>query len=373
MKEKNNQVLLVTLVGGINYGNRLQHYALKNSIEKIGYQVTSLAVGDFLSLPWTIRVKLKIGTLLALYKDSKKSKARLCRLTRRAKLFDFNEHYLSNILFMPIEQMRKRDWSGYCCAVTGSDQVWRNWHSKNIPEELSYYYLEFVPVDKRVSYAPSFGFTSFPEEDKEIHRRGLRDMRALSCREQEGCDLIYELTGRKAEKVLDPTLLLTAEEWKEKEKKPCFSVPEHYMVKFFLGMVSEEYQKELERISKEQGLEIIDLQDLNDPVHYGISPLEFVWMIHHADIVSTDSFHASVFSILFQRNLRVFERISPQYGNMFGRLHDLLKPLGLMENVYGVGDRISTELSSEAQDYLWKEREKSLEYLRQSLSATWQK
>ena len=113
------------------------------------------------------------------------------------------------------------------------------------------------------------------------------------------------------------------------------------------------------------------MQDLNDPVHYGLSPLEFIWMIHHADIVSTDSFHATVFSVIFGRGLRVFER-DRTYGNMFGRLHDLLEPLGLMENVYGVGDRTSTELSSEAQDYLRKEREKSFNYLRNSLKNTCQ-
>ena len=90
-------------------------------------------------------------------------------------------------------------------------------------------------------------------------------------------------------------------------------------------------------------------------------------MIHHADLVCTDSFHASVFSVLFERKLRVFERISPHYGNMFSRLHDFLDPLGLICNVYGFGNNLSTTLTEEGREYLVREREKSICYLRQSL------
>lgn len=365
--ENQKKVLLITLEGVSNYGNRLQHFALQTKIEKSGYQVTSLMVRGQLQNPAIEKIKLIIGTALLALGWRNKFCHRVARLRRRSKLRGFNRQHINDILYMPVDEVRCNSWDAFCCAVTGSDQVWHNWHEKTISDELSYYYLEFMPADKRVSYAPSFGFTAFPEDDLESHRRGLLGMQALSCREKEGCDLIYELTGRKAEKVLDPTLLLTAEEWEEKEKRPPFRVPEHYMLKFFLGTVSEEFQDELDRLSKEFKNEVIDLQDLNDPVYYGLSPLEFVWMIHHADVVCTDSFHASVFSILFQRNLRVFERISPQYGNMFGRLHDLLEPLGLMNNVYGIGNQTSTKLSIEAQNYLRRERERSLNYLCKSL------
>ena len=123
---------------------------------------------------------------------------------RTVKFLAFNARHLTNIVRMPIDEVRRANWDDYAFAVTGSDQVWHNWHTKAIPDELSFYYLEFVEEAKRVSYAPSFGFTEFPEEDIEAHRRGLTGMRALSCREQEGCELIRKLIGREAQKVLDP-------------------------------------------------------------------------------------------------------------------------------------------------------------------------
>ena len=363
MKRK---ILLVTLEGTINYGNRLQHFALQTVIENLDYEVDSLLVLNAHSLPRSTRVKNRIKLWMNRFGVNRFNHD-LSVSERAIHLGDFNNEYISHVIRMPVERVRQIGWTEYYCAVTGSDQVWHNWRVKAIPDELSYFYLDFMPIEKRISYAPSFGFTEFPEADIEAHKRGLNEMRALSCREQEGCELIEKLTGRKAQKVLDPTLLLTAEEWRNLEKKPRFRVPSHYMVQFFLGDVSEEYQEEMKRIAEENKLTIINLQDVNDPLHYGLSPLEFIWMIHHADLVCTDSFHASVFSILFERNLRVFERISPKYGNMFGRLHDLLKPLGLMENVYGIGDRKSTSLSAESREYLERERRGSMEYLRRSL------
>ena len=363
MKRK---ILLVTLEGTINYGNRLQHFALQTVIENLDYEVDSLLVLNAHSFPRSTRVKNRIKLWMNRFGVNRFNHD-LSVSERAIHLGDFNNEYISHVIRMPVERVRQLGWTEYYCAVTGSDQVWHNWRVKAIPDELSYFYLDFMPIEKRISYAPSFGFTEFPEADIEAHKRGLNEMRALSCREQEGCELIEKLIGRKAEKVLDPTLLLTAEEWLSQEKKPRFHVPDHYMIQFFLGDLSADYQEEITRISVERKLTIINLQNVNDPLHYGLSPLEFIWMIHHADIVCTDSFHASVFSILFERNLRVFERISPQYGNMFGRLHDLLEPLGLMENVYEVGNNMSTILTDNAKTYLEHERQSSIDYLRRSL------
>ena len=113
----------------------------------------------------------------------------------------------------------------------------------------------------------------------------------------------------------------------------------------------------------------MDINDPMDPTHYGLSPAEFLWLIHHAETVCTDSFHSSAFSVIFGVNLRVFPRVQEGMTDMFGRIHDLLEPLGLMDLAYGVGDgsTLSTALSAEAQTYLNVEREKSLRYLENSL------
>lgn len=362
------KVLIVTIQENKNYGNRLQNYALQFILEQMGYQVENLMPKKENMPSLFQRLKHFLRRVLFLF-GLKKYGASISHYHRRTRLIAFTNEHIHGKRYIDRGRLSETDWSDLAWAVAGSDQIWHNWNWKEIPNELLFYYLDFIEETKRISYAPSFGFSAFPEEDIEEHRRGLMGMRALSCREQEGCDLIYELTGRTAQKVLDPTLLLSAEKWAAIEKKPRFRTPENYLLLFFLGEKTDEYRMEIKRIADLRGLTVLDVTDANDPKHFGISPNEFIWLIHHADTVCTDSFHASVFSITFERNLRVFKRKQAMFEDMFGRLRDLLEPLGLLSLVYGVGDRIDTALSSEANAFLSEERKRSIRYLEESLNS----
>ena len=364
----NKKLLLVTIEDRTNMGNRLQHYALQRVVERLGFEVDSLMVKNAPEISLKSKAKNTIRFLLALT-GLGRFRQSLSLINRAEKNLAFNDKHLHRVIRLSVDVVRQKNWEDYTYAITGSDQVWHNWHSTTIPDELSFYYLEFIEEFKRVSYAPSFGFAFFPEEDLDAHHRGLMGMHALSCREQEGCKMIQELTGRVAQKVQDPTLLLTAEEWAGIEKKPRFRTPRHYMLQFFLGEVTQDYRAEIERISNKYGLIVLNINDKNDPRHYAISSDEFIWLIHHAHTICTDSFHASVFSIKFGRNLRVFKRNQMGFENMFDRLRNLLEPLGLMAVVYGEGDNLSTELKDNAKAYMTAERDKSLNYLKESLSS----
>ena len=362
-----NKVLLVTVQGNYNYGNRLQNYALRTIISEMGFLVDDLCFNPTILGREDRRsamIKWRIWTLLG----RRGFRERYAKLRREDRMIRFSERYTPRLL-VPAKEVWTRDWSGYAFGVTGSEQVWHNWHHSYCDNELKYYYLSFLPKEKRVSYAPSFGFTAFPEEDLGAHREGLMGMNALSCREAEGCALIRDFTGREAQKVLDPVLLLRPEDWERMEKKPIFSVKRTYLLQFFLGEVTKEYREEIERIRKEQGLELLNINDPSEPEHYGLSPAEFIWLIHHAKAVCTDSFHASAFSVIFGVGLRAFPRVQDGMTDMFGRIRDLLAPLGLMELAYGVGKdgKLSTALDPEAQAHFDAEREKSLLYLKKHL------
>ncbi len=359
------KALIVTIQNNHNFGNRLQNYALQKTLENLGLEVHNLSVNP-VGIPASTKAKNLLKKFLGRV-GMKKYAATATVWERRAKISGFTQEWIHNVTVIPRAKIESHDFSEFDVAVAGSDQVWHNW--KHMDNELPYYYMQFIDRSKRICYAPSFGFKAFPEADREMHKQFLSEMRTLSCREQEGCDLIRELTGREAQKVLDPTLLLSPEEWTEVERKPDFPIPEKYMFKFFLGKESEEFRAETERIAGSAGLTVIDINDKSAHAHYAISPSEFIWLIHHADTVCTDSFHATVFSVLYSRNARVFQRISPEFGNMFGRLHDLLSPLGLLRVAYGIGDGsdLSTKLSEEAAAGLAAEREQSIRYLRESI------
>ncbi len=361
------KVLLVTLQGNHNYGNRLQNYALRQAIGKLGYCVDNLTVNAEAIDRKTLKSRLLKDRFWVLIRRPGFTE-HCAKMQRLYACLRFSERYAPRMYFSS-DQVWQKDWSEYAFGVTGSDQVWHNWHHAYMERELEYYYLQFLPKEKRVSYAPSFGFTSFPEEDLPMHWEGLMGMAALSCREAEGSTLIRELTGRQAIKVLDPVFLLDPQEWSGIEKKPRFKIKKPYLLQFFLGTVTGEYRKEIDRIRTERGLEVLNINDPAEPKHYGISPTEFLWLIHNAEAVCTDSFHASAFSVIFGVGLRAFPRVQERMTDMFGRIRDLLTPIGLTDLAFGESrdGKLSTALSQEARSFLDAEREKSMLYLKQYL------
>lgn len=356
------RVLIVTLQDNGNMGNRLQNYALQEFLIKCGYDVSSLDVMSYVKPGLYNGLKYRIKLILA------HAGIRRFKHVLTGKLMEeggavFTESHIRNMIHISRGELKKKDWHEYDLVIAGSDQVWHNWGK--IPDELGYYYLDFVPEPKRVSYAASFGFSKFPETDIEQHRKGLSSMRAISCREQEACKLINDLTGIEAVKVLDPTMLMGREFWEGVQKTPECKVEGKYLLMHFLGNVSSEQSDEIDRIAKQRGLKIIKINDIYDRERFINSPEEFLYMISHADTVCTDSFHACVFTILFNRNLRAYQRTDTYVDvkQMFGRITELLDSLGLKGNACGSGDDLSTDLSEAALDYLENERRRSEEFI----------
>lgn len=196
IKQTNEQnfrrkIMLVTLYALDNYGNVLQHCALTSVLESFGFEAEHLCASVSIRFyPKTKRyIKNIIKRILALLGVRKyREQLRTQRIEEpRSKRFkSFQDKHTGRKIFMTYKEAlseSKSFWKIYDYAVTGSDQVWHNWGHN--PEELAYYYLEFMPREKRINYAPSFGFSEFPESDKELHRKGLQGFSKLSCREEE--------------------------------------------------------------------------------------------------------------------------------------------------------------------------------------------
>lgn len=356
------RILIVTLQDNGNMGNRLQNYALQEFLTKSGYDVSSLDVMRYVKTSLYDRCKYRIKLVLA-HAGIRRFKHVLTGKIMEEGGAAFTQEHIRNLIHERREELSGKDWSDYDLVITGSDQVWHNWGK--IPNELEYYYLDFVPESKRVSYAASFGFSEFPDPDVDTHKSGLKSMRAISCREQEACKLINDLTGIEAVKVLDPTMLMGREFWEGVQKAPECKVEGKYLLMHFLGNVSSEQSEEINRIAKQRGLEIIRINDISDRARFVNSPAEFLYMISHADTVCTDSFHACVFTILFNRNLRAYQRTDTYVDvkQMFGRITELLDSLELTGNAYGYGDNLSTDLSESAVKYLEDERKRSNEFI----------
>jgi len=149
-------------------------------------------------------------------------------------------------------------------------------------------------------------------------------MKAISMREKAGADLVKKLIGRDIPVVVDPTILLSKEEWQKIEMVPEWYKGEKYILTYFLGNPSPV----IEKIAKKNNWKIYNLMDKSNLDLYASRVEEFVYLIEHAELVATDSFHACVFSILMNTPFLVVNRKEKGMADMTSRIDTLLELFG---------------------------------------------
>lgn len=354
------RALLVTLQG-VNIGNRLQNYALQTVLQKNSCEVfTPVYRVKQLSFKENIKIKVKafLGkTGIRRYYNYYVTEG------RRRKFKSFDRAYIYNRFYVDFS-LSNRNLVNYDIVFTGSDQVWHKWTKDD--RELPYFYLEFADKIKRIAYAPSFGFESFPSEDLYAHINGLKGLAMVSAREQSGKELIESILNCEIPLVLDPTLLLTPDDWNMIKAKPNYFVPDKYILVYFLGGKNEDYQRFIINESKRLSAEVIDVFDMHMKNYYFTRPDEFIWLVEHTELVLTDSFHACVFSIIFHRRFIPFHRIEEGFQNMYGRIESLLLTCGINENTLKSNSDIDW---NEIDSLLLIEQKKSLGYIRKAINS----
>ena len=367
------KILLVTLYGNYNYGNILQRCALTSVLESHGFEVEHLCESDTV-ISVIKKIIKRILAALGIPKYRKQEVNRRLNEPKEKRFKSFQDKYTGKKIFMTYKEALSESqsrWEEYDYAITGSDQVWHNWN--RTPKELAFYYLEFMPENKRINYAQSFGFSEFSEADKELHRKGLQGFRKISCREEGMHKLIMNLTGQESQLVLDPTLLLRPEQWKNFASRPEYDLPEKYILCYFLGSITEEYGHAINEAAG--GLPVIHVYDKGSPhakkdsPEYLTHPGEFLYLFKHADFICTDSFHGTAFSINFGKNFLAFRRKQMNMENMFGRIESLLANTDLMNHVYESGMQIRPDVPDyeHVNQKLEAMRKASMQYLRECL------
>lgn len=322
-------VLLVTLWDNANFGNRLQAIALKKMLEDHNCAVECLA-SDRLSA--RVRGKRLIVEALGMVGLPRYKNVEMDR-RRRVALQGSTAHIFNSVVGMAYGyKAPRKDYRKYDAVITGSDQVWHQW--TDWQDELPYFYLEFVDSSKRISYAASFGYDELPADDIETHIVGLEGMASISCRERTGCEIVKKLTGKDATLVADPTLCVGRSYWETLERRPDWASEGCYKLLFCLGS-PDAARQEAATSMKDGDAPIIDLRDYGTPEVWDIGIGEFIWLVHHASHVYTDSFHCTVFSILFGTPFTVFRRSQEGFEFMWDRIATLLDLTGLQCCEYG--------------------------------------
>lgn len=266
---------------------------------------------------------------------------------------------------------------GFIC---GSDVIWHPNQSFQTA-----FYLGFADKTKiKLPYAVSMGRLPYTPLEKEMLKRNVQDFSVIATREESVADYIASLTGKKTLTVVDPTLLLTAEQWESIEDRSC--VPEGKYIFCYLFNNEKWCRKYVADYAKKVGMTVVYLPYIMnskrkvDDLLSGIGicnagPDGFIALIHHAQCVFTDSFHATVFSALFQKEFYVFDRDpSKSKTSINSRNDEFLKRYGLEDHHIGncaEGPLKRTVLpSARALEKIAVDRETSYKYLQNGLNGT---
>ena len=247
----------------------------------------------------------------------------------------------------------------YDYFIAGSDQIWKPTRKRLSKIDL----LSFAEPQKRISYAASFGLETIDEKYYKTLQEELPKFKAISVREDAGAKIIKDATGiENVSVVLDPTLLVDKNTWNAIEKRPDNYTDKKYVFSYFLG--DENIEELVKNIFGEE-YSIIDFYKGT----YG--PAEFLYLINHAEYVLTDSFHGTVFSILFEKDFFVFNRKqSDANNNMNSRLDTLLGKLSIENrkidnlNQININNKIDYE---KVEKKLEAERKMSFDFLENAL------
>ncbi|MCM1535263.1 MAG: polysaccharide pyruvyl transferase family protein [Clostridium sp.] len=357
---------IITFHCSYNYGSALQAYALQTYVESLGYRVKII---DFrLSVDFEnyklFRTKFYKKHLHSLAADILFFIPHLKRKNAFER-FSRNKLHLTAQRYNDCKKMRElnREIDIFIC---GSDQIWNLDCTHGIEEA---FFLKFADNDKiKIAYAPSLTHTVFQSEneDKPTMKKLIDRLDALSVREESALPYLQSLTDREITVTLDPVLLLNVDIYRMLRRR--VSHKKKYIFVYMLDNSPEliEYCRELK---KKTGYELrfvsykVNCGIREGKNMFGISPERFLGYIDSAEYVITNSFHATVFSILFHKKFCVFKT-----AKSFSRIEDLLNNLGLQASIYGADFDIDKELCyQEAMVKLEMLKSRSMNFLKEAL------
>lgn len=330
-----------------NYGTKLQAYAISTYLKSVND-------GEVEIINYNPSNDRRIKTIVRKTFSLKRNIARLKKIaTKRVVNQSINPSLMKRRnesinqfdgllrLSSPVNGYRalQKKSNEYDCLVCGSDQIW-------LPGNLKdrYYTLEFCKNKevRKGSYAASLGVELLNKQEKRKYSKFLRNLDFISVRENVARDILASFFSAKpVEWVCDPTFLLSKEEWGKLEVKPSVveSLDSGYIFCYFLG-TDETHRIAVSDYAKKNGLKILTVANfrgycqadttLTDYQLYDLSVNEFLYLIHHADLVCTDSMHATIFSIIFENQFVTFERFKKEdAGSRNSRIYSLLSVMGV--------------------------------------------
>ena len=283
----------INIDGNIDFKNGKKKYYLS---QILNFKFIKSKMG-MIKMKFDIKINKKLGKNVAIRNNKYKEFRKEINLSRSSNTYN------------DLTKLAKEKYSD---VIVGSDQLW-------LPVNIvaDYYTLNWVPDNiNKVSYSTSFGVSNIPNKYYDLYRNFLKKINHLSVREDTGVKIIKKITNIDANLVCDPTILLTKEEWDTVAVKQRL-INEKYILCYFLGK-NIEHRKFVERLKEKTGYKIVSINHADEYVKYSdkfcdiapydIGPREWINLVKNAEIVCTDSFHGTVFSLIYNKIFYNFRR-----------------------------------------------------------------
>jgi len=323
-----------------NYGSMLQAYALVFALRKLGYdsEYINYSLGKDPKTPLGILkriIKCPLRKFLDIAMPKKpKGEFGFYKTVDFAETMTAYERFHTRYIPVSAKKYysdtvnRKFHVEDYCNYIVGSDQTWspHQYH----PQKL--YFLDFCDFQKKNAYAPSLGTVELSDDYINILIDKLHSFDHLSCRELINSRRLSELLGREVMHVLDPTLLLTSEDWDKVAKQP--SINENYILAYILGE-KDRVIDFAERLGREKKLPVYYVVtrprylNMHNSLN-GIGPDDWVGLIKNARYVVTDSYHGCLFSVNYKVSFYAFSKREGKINQLDNvRILEFLEMIGL--------------------------------------------
>lgn len=362
----------ITYHRAVNYGAVLQTFALQRVLDKlkIDNEVVDYRSDyiEWIYKPFCMRNVKNVGDFIKVIKGAKiKQEKRKC-------FFDFLDKHVKVSSKKYYKSDMEKTNSEYDLFFTGSDQVF-NLDCSNYDTT---YFLDFASDNKKNSYAASFGFEKAPENDVEQYKKLLSTFNNISVREKQGVEIVNNLVNKKAVETLDPTLLLSSDEWKTIIDTPRVK-EEGYILVYAMAPSSTliNFADKLSKMTKKKILFIKDsltkegANVLSGDIEYlkNVSPSEFIELFSKAEYVITNSFHGTAFSINF--NKKFFTELLDPKWNVNSRLENILDMFDLRSRqIVNLDVKLDEIDYRRVNEIIDNRRKESLEFLMKSVENT---
>lgn len=365
-KSNKKKIAILTIYDLGNYGNRLQNYATVHLLQNMGYSVDNLIV-NYSSLKTILEKKIKKKVIFDwnLFQENPNYVSSLPPLEKKRydSFKEFSYKYIPPQFVRYISRFPVSKAGRYIRYFVGSDQVW----NPTIKQAMDWSFLPFVPKRKRISWCASFGIDEITTQRERI-AKNLKRLKHISVRESAAAGIVNELTGKNAEVLIDPTLMLSAKDWLEIAEKPeKVDCEKKYILTYFLGGRSDRVNADIEKY-RNQGYEIYNLMDETQPDVFVSDPANFIYLISNASLILTDSFHACVFSFIFEKPFLVYSRENGG-DKMMSRIDTLLEKMELKRKYVdsGLTNDVFEHDYSKGKKVLCSEQEKVKLFLNKAL------